>query len=45
MFVVHAAFRNYRLTLAQIYNHAHNILRLLDILANFSFTTSEMMRD
>ena len=28
-----------------IYNHFHNILRLFDVLPNFSFTTSEMMRD
>ena len=26
-------------------NHFHNILRLFDILTNFGFTTSEMMRD
>ena len=28
-----------------IYNQFHNILRLLDILPNFPFTTSEMMCD
>ena len=27
------------------YNHFHNILRLFDVLTNFSFTTSETMRD
>ena len=26
-----------------IYNHFHNILRLLDVLPNFPFTTSETM--
>ena len=28
---------------AQNYNHFHNILRLLDVLPNFPFTTSERM--
>ena len=28
-----------------ICNHGHNILSLLDILANFSVTTSETKRD
>ena len=28
-----------------IYNHFHNILRLFGVLPNFSFTTSETMRD
>ena len=27
------------------YNYFHNILRLFDVLTNFSFTTSETMRD
>ena len=27
------------------YNHFHNILRHFDVLPNFSFTTSETMRD
>ena len=27
------------------YNHSHNILRLFDVLPNFSFTTSETMHD
>ena len=27
------------------YNHFYNILRLLDVLPNFHFTTSEMMGD
>ena len=27
------------------YNHFHNILRFFDVLANFSFITSETMRD
>ena len=27
------------------YNQFHNILRLLDVLPNFSFTTSETMGD
>ena len=27
------------------YNHFHNVLRLFDVLTNFSFTTSETMRD
>ena len=27
------------------HNHFHNILRLLDVLPNFPFTTSEMMGD
>ena len=27
------------------YNHFHNILRVFGFLANFSFTTSETMRD
>ena len=26
-------------------NHFHNILRLFDVLPNFSFTTSETIRD
>ena len=28
-----------------IYNHLHNIFRLLDVLRNFPFTTSEKMHD
>ena len=28
-----------------IYSQFHNILRLLDVLPNFPFTTSETMRD
>ena len=28
-----------------IYNHWHNIFRLLDVLKNFAFTTSGTMRD
>ena len=28
-----------------INNHFHNILRLFDVLPNFSFTTGETMRD
>ena len=28
-----------------VYNHFHNILRHLDVLPNFSFTTSETIRD
>ena len=28
-----------------IHNHFHNILRRFDVLPNFPFTTSEMMRD
>ena len=31
--------------LAKFYNHFHNILRLFDILPNFSVTASETMRD
>ena len=31
--------------LEPFYNHFHNILRLFDVLTNFSFTTSETMRD
>ena len=31
--------------LMQIYNQFHNILRLLDVLLNFPFTTSETMDD
>ena len=27
------------------HNHFHNILRLFDVLSNFPFTTSEMMRE
>ena len=27
------------------HNHVHNILRLLDILSNFPFTTTEINRD
>ena len=27
------------------YNYFHNILKIFDVLANFLFTTSEMMRD
>ena len=27
------------------YNQFHNILRLFDVLSNFSFTTSETMHD
>ena len=27
------------------YNHFHNILRLFDVLRNFTFTTSETMDD
>ena len=29
----------------KIYNHGHNIFRIFDVLPNFPFTTSEMMRD
>ena len=29
----------------KFYNHFHDILRLSDVLPNFPFTTSEMMRD
>ena len=29
----------------QNYNQLHNILRLFGVLPNFSFATSEMMRD
>ena len=38
----------FRVTLSSYlsgYNHFHNILRLFDVLSNFLFTTSEMMRD
>ena len=31
--------------LQKAYNHFHNIFRLLDVLPNFLFTTSETMRD
>ena len=30
---------------AYIYNHFHNILRFFDVLQNFTFTTSETMRE
>ena len=32
-------------SLKQTYNHFHNILRLFDVLPNFSFATSETMHD
>ena len=35
----------YMALFAIAYNHFHNILRLFDILPNFAFTTSEIMRD
>ena len=31
--------------ISETYNRAHNILELMDILPNFSFTTSEMDPD
>ena len=32
-------------TFMEIFNHFHNILRLLDVLPSFSFTTSETIGD
>ena len=31
--------------LTAYYNHRHNIMRIFDVLPNFSFTTSETNRD
>ena len=31
--------------MAEAYNHFHNILRLFDVLPNFTFATSETMSD
>ena len=39
------SFKNLVPMLQKAYNHFHNILRLLDVLPNFLFTTSETMRD
>ena len=33
------------ITLSRVFNHSHNISRLFDVLPNFSFTTSEIMRE
>ena len=39
------SFKNLVPMLQKAYNHFHNIFRLLDVLPNFLFTTSETMRD
>ena len=44
----YSTYRNVEILLLNYlsnYNHFHNILRLLDVLPNFPFTTSETMDD
>ena len=41
----HSSYRAPVHSAMEIYNHFHNILRLLDDLQNFTFTTSEAIRN
>ena len=44
--IPHFNYRKYiQIFLKLNYNHFHNILRLVDVLPKFAFTTSETMHD